>query len=143
MENVDALASCVKGMRSADIDEAERAMLDQLTQTLNNYKAIRALGNSTDTLHVHHKEDPSAAGAVSPVEHKHAKSCSNVLAFKKVRQIDELGALRARRNLTQATTPKDCEAIRPLSDSSKSLRDHHDDDLSAARAVRHAAHSRR
>ncbi|KAJ1494887.1 hypothetical protein T484DRAFT_1741247 [Baffinella frigidus] len=49
MEKVDALASCVKGMRSADVDEAEKAKL-QLTQVLKIYQASRALGGSSENL---------------------------------------------------------------------------------------------
>ena len=62
MAKVDALALHVKEMRSIDDDEAEQAMLDQLTHFLGKYKASQALGGSRKTLPVHHDDGPSATG---------------------------------------------------------------------------------
>ncbi|KAJ1477692.1 hypothetical protein T484DRAFT_1962749 [Baffinella frigidus] len=57
MEKIDALASCVKGMQITDVDDAEQAMLAQITHVLTNYKASRALVESTKSL----GDDPSIA----------------------------------------------------------------------------------
>ena len=52
-DQLDVLAACGQAMRSEDVDEAEQAMLDQLARVLENYKASRALGDSTKSLPAH------------------------------------------------------------------------------------------
>jgi len=166
IDKIDALAACVKAMRSKDVDKAYQAMLDQFTHVLTNYKASRALGDSTKSLPVHHDDGLSAAGGVDS-NCKHAVSCPKVmrqpsLAFNKVRQIDELASCAARRGrgalevrstdvdeveqalldqLTHVLT--NYKAIRALGDSCKTLPVHHDDGPSAKGSVRPAANHRR
>jgi len=100
MEKMDALASCVKGMRSADVDEEEQAMLDQLTQVLTKFKAAKALGDSTKSLP---NNDLSAAGAVRPVPPNEAEQ---VMLDQLTSVITNYTALRALGDSTN-TLPHD------------------------------------
>ena len=163
---IDALAACVQAMRSEDVDEAEQAMLNELTNVIKKYKALRDFGDSTKSLHVHLRNGLSAAGGVDSTG-KHAVSCPNVmkqpsLALNKVRQIDELASCAARRvRGAREARSADVDAVeramldqlthvlrkyktrRALSDSCKTLPVHHDDDPSAAGSFQLAANHRR
>ena len=55
-DKLDVVAACGQAMRSEDVDEVEQAMLDQLTCVLKNWKASRALGDSTRSLPAHHDD---------------------------------------------------------------------------------------
>ena len=119
---MDALASCVTGMRPADVDEAELVMLDQLTSSAfarelvgqairANFQAIPALS--------HHNKGPCATGAVRSAPHNlrlgdfMIKNVADITKFK---------------------------AIKALGDSRKTLSD---DNLSAAGALHPVPHNRR
>ncbi|KAJ1491815.1 hypothetical protein T484DRAFT_1932756 [Baffinella frigidus] len=123
-EKIDTVESCVKGMRSADVDEAKQAT--------TNYKTVRSFGlgrvdfaDPTKTLPVQHDDDliacPTCPAPVRPAPRnrkvsdfisKHAASCPTVvrqptfpfntlphLSSMQERQIDELPACAARRGL--------------------------------------------
>ncbi|KAJ1495880.1 hypothetical protein T484DRAFT_1740639 [Baffinella frigidus] len=83
MDRVDALALCVKVVRSSSTPPEEQAMLDQITNVIKNYKASQALGDSSKRLSEQRGDDPSTAGAVQPVplfclgdfNSEHAASC--------------------------------------------------------------------
>ncbi|KAJ1473865.1 hypothetical protein T484DRAFT_1834626 [Baffinella frigidus] len=109
MDTMDELERLVKEMRSSHVDVA---MLEQVTHVLEqvaharkNFQAIRPLGDSSKSKREQHDYGLSAAVAV---RHNHrlsdckpASFCLDVkrepsLAFRKVRQVDELAALRAR-----------------------------------------------
>ena len=101
IDTINARAACVKAMRPEDVDEAEQAMLNELTNVTKKYKALGALGDFTTSLSVHHDAGPSAAGGVDS-NSKNAVSFPNVIrqpssAFNKVRQNDELASCAARR----------------------------------------------
>ena len=63
-EKLDQMAWIVEGMRSGHVDEAEQAMLTQLTQVLKNFKAHRvALGKVSRILPQRRTEAVKAANA--------------------------------------------------------------------------------
>ena len=52
-ETMDLLESCVKGLRPAQVNEAEQALLDRLCADLRNLRAIKTLGVSCETMPEH------------------------------------------------------------------------------------------
>ena len=69
MEKIDALEAGVKAMRSTDVEEAEQAMLDKITNVLTNYKDRRALGDSSKNLPVQHDDDLRTADTFRHAPH--------------------------------------------------------------------------
>ena len=69
---MDAPASCVTGMQSADVDEADLVMLDQLASSATARElvgqAIRAKFQAIPALS-HHNKGPRATGAVRSAPH--------------------------------------------------------------------------
>ena len=121
IDKIDALAACVKAMRSEDVDEAEQAMLDKLTNVLTHYTALRALGDCTKSLPVHHDDGRRAAGGVYS-NSKHAVSCPNVmrqpsLAFNTV---DELASCAARRGRgAREVRSEDVDEVEPTQENER------------------------
>ena len=92
MEKIDQLESCLTGMRSGLIDEAEQAMLDKIASVIKNFKAIRALGDSSNTLpageHAGRADEKGRNAAsslrnqVSDFNDKNGAACMSRLEFK-------------------------------------------------------------
>jgi hypothetical protein len=90
MEKIDLLESYLTGMRSSFINEAEQAMLDRIATVIKNFKAIRVLGDSSNTLPANHGEyvdranekDRNAASSLrnllSDFNAKHGASCMSM-----------------------------------------------------------------
>ncbi|KAJ1469040.1 hypothetical protein T484DRAFT_1983048 [Baffinella frigidus] len=79
----------VKGTRSGHVDNAEQAMLEQVTQKLKNFKAQKALRDSSKTLHDTHvsgtedadstkDEDLPVANAIRPGPYNRRHSEFNI-----------------------------------------------------------------